>query len=106
MLRRFVRATMVGWRSYLHDPAPGNALIKADNPKMSDKQIAFAISEMKRLNVLDSGDAAVAGVGTMTEARWKANYDYMVQSGLLNPETDWHKAFTTSVVDGLNVLPK
>ena len=26
----------------MNDPAPGNALIKADNPKMTDDQIAFA----------------------------------------------------------------
>src|SRR5262249_42962581 len=40
--RRFVRASIEGWKSYLKgDPAPANALIKADNPKMSDEQIAF-----------------------------------------------------------------
>jgi len=31
-LTRFVRASAEGWRSYLDNPAPGNALIKRDNP--------------------------------------------------------------------------
>lgn len=35
------------------------------------------------------------GVGVMTEARWKATYHFMVQAGLLKPETEWKKAFTT-----------
>lgn len=30
----------------------------------------------------------------MTEARWKASYDYLVSAGLLKPETDWHKAYS------------
>ena len=41
-------ASIEGWKSYLKgDPTPANGLIKADNPKMSDEQIAFGI---KRLN--------------------------------------------------------
>ena len=33
-LTRFVRASAEGWKSYLANPAPGNALIKRDNPQM------------------------------------------------------------------------
>ncbi|RZL07581.1 MAG: ABC transporter substrate-binding protein, partial [Rubrivivax sp.] len=35
----FVKATAEGWKSYLADPAPGNALIKKDNPNMTDDQL-------------------------------------------------------------------
>jgi glutamine synthetase len=31
-MTRFVRASAEGWKSYLANPAPGNALIKRDNP--------------------------------------------------------------------------
>src|SRR5712672_1493308 len=74
---RFVKASLEGWKSYLSNPAPANALIKADNPKMSDEQIAFGIEQLKALKVLDSGDAQTMGIGIVTEARWKATYDYM-----------------------------
>ena len=40
------------------NPAPANALIKEDNPKMPDAQIAFGIEQLKELKVLDGGDAA------------------------------------------------
>ncbi len=101
LLKAFVKASMEGWRDYLKTPEPANALIKVDNPKMTDAQIAFGIAKMKELGVLD-GDGK-APIGSMTESRWKATFDYMVSVGLLKPETDWHKAFTTDLVKDLAV---
>ncbi|MFT2588527.1 ABC transporter substrate-binding protein, partial [Escherichia coli] len=49
VVARFVKASMLGWKSYFADPAPGNALIKAANDKMTDAQIAYAIEQMKAL---------------------------------------------------------
>src|SRR6267154_533353 len=95
---RFVKASLEGWKSYMSNPAPANALIKVDNPKMSDEQIAFGIEQMKLLKVLDGGDAQTMGIGIVTEARWKATYDYMASSGLLKPEVDWKAAFTDRFV--------
>ena len=105
LVQRFVRASIEGWKSYLADPSAANALIKADNPKMDDEQIAFAIQRMKALKVFDGGDAARLGAGVMTEARWKATYDFMVGAGLLKPEVDWKKAYTTQFVKDLKVMP-
>jgi NitT/TauT family transport system substrate-binding protein len=100
---RFVKASLEGWRSYQHNPAPGNAQIKADNPKMSDEQIAFAVEQLKALKVLDGGDAATLGIGIMTEVRWKATYDFAVATGLLKPEVDWHAGYTDRFVKGLKL---
>ena len=37
LVQRFVDASIEGWYSYLYgDPAPANALIKRDNPEMTD----------------------------------------------------------------------
>jgi NitT/TauT family transport system substrate-binding protein len=100
---RFVKASLEGWKNYMSNPAPANALIKVDNPKMSDEQIAFGIEQMKLLKVLDGGDAQTMGIGIVTEARWKATYDYMASSGLLKPEVDWKAAFTDRFVKGLKL---
>ena len=101
---RFVKASLEGWKSYFADPAPANALIKADNPKMSDAQIAFGIEQLKALKVLDGGDAATMGIGIMTDARWKATYDYMVAAGLLKPDVDWKSGFTDRFVKSLKLF--
>jgi NitT/TauT family transport system substrate-binding protein len=103
--RRFVKASMEGWKSYLKDdPAAANALIKADNPNMSDAQIAFGIKRMNELHVVDGGDAQTMGIGIMTEQRWKATYDLMVASDLLPKDTDWKKGFTTDYVKDLKIM--
>ena len=102
-LRRFVATSLEGWKSYIANPAPGNVLIKEANDKMSDDQIAFGVKRMKELKVIDGGDAATAGIGVITEARWKATYDYLVGAGLLKAETDWKSAFTTDLIKGLKI---
>jgi NitT/TauT family transport system substrate-binding protein len=102
--RRFVKASLEGWKSYVKgDPSPANALIKADNPSMSDAQIAFGIKRMNELQIIDGGDAKTMGIGIMTEQRWKATYDLMVKSDLLPKDTDWTKAFTTQFVKDLKI---
>jgi NitT/TauT family transport system substrate-binding protein len=103
VVARFVKASLEGWKSYLSNPAPANALIKADNPKMADDQIAFGIGQLKALKVLDGGDAATLGIGIITEARWKATYNYMVAAGLLKPEVDWRAGFTDRFVKDLKL---
>src|SRR5262247_1631451 len=57
VVQRFVNATIEGWYSYLYgDPTPANGLIKKDNPEMTDDQIAYSMSAMKRYGLVDSGD--------------------------------------------------
>lgn len=102
---RFVKASIEGWKSYLQgDPTGANKLIQADNPKMSAEQIAFGIKRMKELHIVDGGDAKTMGIGIMTEARWKGDYELMANAGLLSKDTDWHKAYTTQFVKDLKVM--
>lgn len=105
IVSKFVRATIEGWKSFLADPAPGAALIKQDNPNMSDGQIAFGVQRMKEMQVVTGGDAAKLGIGVMTDERWKRTAHFMVVSGLLKPSTDWKKAYTTQFVKDLKLMP-
>jgi NitT/TauT family transport system substrate-binding protein len=106
MVRRFVRASLEGWKSYLKgDPAPGNALIKKDNPSMKDEQIAFAIKRLNESDALGRSDAKTGGIGIMTDGRWKASYDLLVAEKLLKPDVDVKKAYTLDFVKDLKVMP-
>ncbi len=104
VVARFVRATMEGWKSYLRAPAPGNALIKVQNPKMDDAQIAYSIGQFKKIRCVTGGDAATQGIGIMTDARWKKTRDFMVAANMLKPDTDWRQAYTLQYVRGLKIL--
>lgn len=103
VVARFVKASLQGWVDYLKDPEAGNRLIKEANPKMGDEQIAYAVKWLNENKAVTDGDAAQHGVGIMTEARWKATYDYMVGAGLLKPGVDWKAAFTDRFVKDLKV---
>ena len=63
---------MEGWKSYLADPAPGNALIKKDNPNMTDEQLTHSVAKLKEMGIITGGDAPRLGIGMMNEARLKA----------------------------------
>ena len=103
VVARFVKASLEGWRDYMKDPAPANVLIKADNPKMTDGQIAFALDRLKEMKALDRGDAATLGIGIITAERYKQIYDFLVAGELLDPKVDWHKAFDDRFVKDLKV---
>lgn len=102
----FVKASAEGWKSYLADPAPGNALIKKDNPNMTDEQLAYSVAKLKELGMVTGGDAATQGIGTITDARAKASYDFLVSAKLLDPaKTELAKTYTTSFIKDAKVLP-
>jgi NitT/TauT family transport system substrate-binding protein len=105
VLRKFVAASLEGWKSFMADPSPAIALIKKDNPNMTDETIAFAVRRLKELDVLWAGPARTEGLGTMREERFKATYDLLVQNKLLDPKVDWKKTFTTEFVKDLRILP-
>jgi NitT/TauT family transport system substrate-binding protein len=96
---------MEGWKSYMADPAAANAIIRQENPNMKDDQLAFAMEKLKEFNFIGGGDAAKQGIGTMSDARWKKTYDFMVEAGLLKADADWKKAYTTQFVKDLKVMP-
>ena len=105
-LAAFVRGTMEGWKSYLANPAPANALIRKDNPNMTEEQLAYSVGKLRELGVVTSGDAKTMGIGIMTEARLKASYDLMVSSGVVDAaKVDLSKTYTTEFVRDLKVMP-
>lgn len=100
VVQRFVDATIKGWVSYLAaDPAPGNALIKKDNPDMTDDKIAFAIESLKKNGVVGGGDAPRLGYGAMTAERWHSFYKDMAVAGALPQGLSIDKVFTTQFVN-------
>ena len=110
LVQRFVNASIEGWYSYLYgDPAPGNALIKRDNPEMTDALIAYGMEKMKAYGILDSGEAKQYGIGAMSEARWRDFFDTMVKAGLYPAGMDFEKAYTLQFINkkvGLAPGPK
>jgi NitT/TauT family transport system substrate-binding protein len=107
VVQRFVNATIEGWYSYIYgDRTAANALIKKDNPEMSDEQLAYSHAKMKEYGIVDSGDALKLGIGAMTAARWREFADSMIKAGVYPADLDVSKAYTLQFVNkghGMNL---
>jgi NitT/TauT family transport system substrate-binding protein len=104
-VRRFVQATAEGWKSYLANPAPGNALIKRDNPQMEDDLLAFGVRKLKEYGIVTGGDAAKLGIMTMTDERWRRTVEFMTEARIVKPGLDYRQAYTLDIVREVKVLP-
>jgi NitT/TauT family transport system substrate-binding protein len=94
LVRRFVEASILGWRTYLHgDNRAANAAIKAQNPDIDDALIAFSIEQMKAFGIIESGDALTLGIGAMDRARVERFYQSMAEAGVVAAGLDWPRGF-------------
>jgi NitT/TauT family transport system substrate-binding protein len=92
-VRAFVEGSIAGWRSYLEgDPAPGDALIKADNPEMTQDVLDQARDKLKSYGIVDGGEPAM--IGRMTEARWTEFLDMAKTQGVYPADLDGSSAYT------------
>jgi NitT/TauT family transport system substrate-binding protein len=99
LVQRFVEASLKGWYSYLEDPAPGNELIKKENPEVTDEQLAFSHSKIKEYKLVTGGNAEKFGIGAMTKERWQALAESMVATNILKPSTKYEQAFTLQFIN-------
>jgi NitT/TauT family transport system substrate-binding protein len=110
LVQRFVDASIIGWANYLYgDNAPANALIKRQNPEMTDELLRYSIATMKEYGIVDSGDAATLGIGAMSARRMNSFFAKMVRAGVVKPSVDAGKAYTLQFVNrkvGLDVRAK
>src|SRR6201996_3850281 len=83
IVQAFVEASIQGWTHYLYgNPKPGNALIKRDNPEMTDDLLAQAIAKMKSYSILEPPGLKLHHIGQMSDTQWKTFFDTMVSEKL------------------------
>jgi NitT/TauT family transport system substrate-binding protein len=99
LVQKFVDASIKGWYSYQADPTAGNALIKKDNPEMTDDLLAYSLEKLKERNILFYGEAETKGIGAMTDERWKTLFDDMVKAKVYKPDTKFKDAYTLQFVN-------
>ena len=102
LVQRFVNASLEGWAEYMKGgPAneAANAIIKKDNPEMSDDKIAYAIKVMNEKGIVRSGDALKLGIGAMADQRWKSFYQTMADAGVFPKGLDVSKAYSLAFVN-------
>ncbi len=101
-VQRFMTATLEGWAEYMKGGAgiaAANALIKKDNPDMSDDKLDFALKVMNERGIVRSGDALKLGIGAMTDARWASFYAEMTKVGVFPAGLDVTKAYSLEFIN-------
>jgi NitT/TauT family transport system substrate-binding protein len=100
LVQRFVDASIIGWYNYIYgDDGPANALIKQQNPEMTDGLLAYSVAKIKEYGIVDSGDTAALGIGAMTDAHMSDFFDKMVRAGVVKADLDYRKSYTLQFVD-------
>ena len=98
-LRDFIAASVEGWRDYVHgDGSKGDDLIRKANPDLSKAALEQARGRIRSAAMVDGGDAALYGLGTMTAERWQMFADQTL--GAYSAAPDWREAFTLQYLPG------
>ncbi|MEP3350813.1 MAG: ABC transporter substrate-binding protein [Marinomonas sp.] len=102
----FLKASMLGWKSFLANPDAASVLIKKDNPNMTDDKIAFSVGLLNSSGIVKGGDAATQGIGVITDERmlktWQMGVDNDLFSAAEVSKTDF---YTTTLIKDIKVLP-
>ena len=110
LVQRFVDASIIGWYHYLYgDNSAGNALIKQQNPEMTDELLAYSVAKMRENGIVDSGDTLKLGIGAITDARMASFFDKMVRARVVKPTVDFRQSYSLRFVNkgvGLELRPK
>lgn len=96
----FVDGSIIGWNNYLYgDRAAANALIQKDNPDMKDANIDFALAQLEKFGIVDSGDSLTLGIGAMTPERIESFYKKMVEAGVIDEGLDLDATYNLSFIN-------
>jgi NitT/TauT family transport system substrate-binding protein len=100
-VKRFMTASTKGWTECMQgDPKPAFELIKVMDPEQSFELSSFKIDQMKKLALVEGGDAAAFGIGVMTDKHWKDLFDVMAAGGIYPKDLDYTKAYRLGYAGG------
>lgn len=78
LIKAFVRASRAGWRRYLDDPGPANAVMGKINPAMNAE--TFAAAAAKQRPLIEEGGK----LGAMTRDRWELLGKQLTELGVID----------------------
>lgn len=80
LVRAFVQAVREGWRTYLDNPAPANAVMAKLNTTMDAETFAAVAEAQKPL--IETPETRARGLGTLSRERWETLGQQLVELGL------------------------
>lgn len=101
LVQRFVDASILGWVHYLYgDRRAAHALMRRDNPEMTEGELEASVALMKQQGIVDSGESLTQGIGAINPARIRDFYEQMMKAGLYKPgDVDLSRVATVQFVN-------
>jgi NitT/TauT family transport system substrate-binding protein len=81
-VRAFARAAREGWRAYLDDPVPANAVMARQNKTMSAETWVAAAAAQKPF--IETAETKKGKLGMMTRERWETLGQQLVDIGVID----------------------
>ena len=81
-VKDFVAAVREGWRAYLDDAAPANAIMGKLNTTLDAETFAAAAQAQKPL--IETEETRARGLGTMNRERWETLGRQLVELGIID----------------------
>jgi NitT/TauT family transport system substrate-binding protein len=85
---KFTRASIRGWRDYMHDPTAANALIEKLNPALNSDWANFSFQALKSGHFVSGDDPAGDQTGQFDAERWTTLYKQLRDLGVIQKQMD------------------
>jgi NitT/TauT family transport system substrate-binding protein len=94
LVRKFVSASIQGWKNYLADPTLVNAELHRLNPAMDPAQMQFSIDTLRQDHFVDGPGTPETHLGHFTPERWATTYRQLVDLHVTPHPIDPTTAYT------------
>ena len=105
IVKKFVRASLEGWVSYLRNPEPGDKLIELANKHQSGGLLRYGYISLKHNGLILDGKVLKQGLGIMSNKRWLKIDQVAVRNHLVKSSFDYKRCYTLSVINSIHVTP-
>jgi NitT/TauT family transport system substrate-binding protein len=101
VVRKFVAASVRGWRDYIQDPSAAHAEIVNLNPEMDRKRMIFSWQALKEGEFVYGPDPSGAMVGKFDPQRWSDMYKILRGLNVITADIDPQNTYTLAFVKDL-----
>jgi NitT/TauT family transport system substrate-binding protein len=98
LVGKFVRASIRGWREYLRNPGPTDALLLQLNPALNPEQEAYTARSLRDGGFVGGSDPGRDQTGQMTDVRWRTTCEQLKSLGIVSKAFDPATAYTLEFV--------
>jgi len=94
IVKKFVRASLKGWKDYLSDPGPAHATIVKLNPALNPEWMQFSWQKLRDGHFVDGDGPNGALIGQMEAGRWTTMYGQLVDLKVIGKPFEPATAYT------------